>query len=94
MNLYSKCYLLLSLTFIVFNGSSIGFIIYCARLGELFGTVLFHFTALLGALCASIADDGTLKKSYYQSFFFYTNLIIFFLPYFYFLIGIKLLPLM
>ncbi|MFC0270578.1 hypothetical protein ACFFIX_03800 [Metabacillus herbersteinensis] len=87
MTNYSRFFLLLSLFIILFNGSSLGYIIYQFRLGETFGIILFHITCLFGALCASIANEKNDTPTFYEKFFYYTNLVVFFLPYYYLFIS-------
>ena len=75
-------FLFISFFFLFLNGSAIGFIFFQARLGEVFGIALFCGTSLFGALLASIAYEN--KSSYYSRLSFYSNLVITFLPFYYY----------
>ncbi|MDQ0229478.1 hypothetical protein [Metabacillus malikii] len=78
---YQKMLLAISFVFLIFNGSSLGFIFYQERLGAIFGIILFYGTSLFAALLASIAYENT--STYYSRFFFLGNLIVLLLPLYY-----------
>ncbi|WP_299092924.1 hypothetical protein [uncultured Metabacillus sp.] len=79
---YSTLLLLISFLFLIFNGSSLGFILYQERLGDLFGIILFCSTSLLGALLSSIAFEN--QSTYYSSLFFNAHLAVTLLPLYYY----------
>lgn len=78
----STIFLFISFIFLFFNGSAISFIFFQVRLGEAFGIALFCGTSLFGALLASIAYEK--NSSYYSRLFFYSNLVVTFLPFYYY----------
>ncbi|KKI93918.1 hypothetical protein WQ54_02420 [Bacillus sp. SA1-12] len=88
---YSTLLLFISFIFLILNGSSIGFILYQERLGDLFGITLFCCTSLLGALLSSIAFEN--QSTYYSNLFFYSHLAVTLLPFYYYGISAFLMKL-
>jgi hypothetical protein len=78
---YSNLFLFISFIFLLFNGSAFGFIFYLERLGDSFGLILFCGTSLLGALCSFFASEK--KATFYAKLLFYCNLVVTFLPLYY-----------
>ena len=83
----STILLFISFFFLLFNGTSIGFILFHSKLEAGFAIVLFCSTSLYGALLAAIASKK--NPTYYTRLFFYSHLGIILLPFYYY--GISLL---
>jgi hypothetical protein len=86
----SKFYISLSFLILLFNGSSLGFILFNERLGGLYGIAFFSFFSLFGASLALLAEEG--DSSFYCKYCFFGNMISAFLPLFYFFASLTLFP--
>jgi hypothetical protein len=86
----SKFFIFLSFLILLFNGSSLGFILFNERLGSLYGVAFFSFFSLFGATLALLAEEG--ESSFYCKYCFYGNMMSAFLPLLYFFTSLILFP--
>ncbi|MFD2806582.1 hypothetical protein ACFSYB_17175 [Litchfieldia salsa] len=66
----------MSFIILFFNAIPTGFIIFYERLGLLFGSLLFTFTNLLGALIVTVIEPKDSETKFYIVLCFTSNLLI------------------
>ncbi|MDF0726296.1 hypothetical protein PY093_06150 [Cytobacillus sp. S13-E01] len=92
MSFIPKFFIFTSFFILLYNGSSLGFILSFERLGSLYGTALFSLTSLVGVLFASIAEDGQHISRFYCKYCMLANAIIFFYPVYFTIFSKTIIP--
>lgn len=84
-------FMLTTLIIVCINGTPLGFIIFLESFGTLFGLMMYYFLSLFGLLCLSIIDEKHLQ-GYYRKLLVYENISLLFLPLYYQVVSVLILP--
>lgn len=92
MSVSSKFLLISSFLILLFNGTSISFILFDVRLGTNYGYGLYIFSSLVGVLFASLAEVDAGRRIFYCKYCKYGNLLIAFFPLYFYGMGHWVFP--
>ncbi|MEH7388343.1 hypothetical protein V7147_23525 [Bacillus sp. JJ1521] len=87
-----RIFLVMSFFLLLFNGSSLGFILFNLRFDSLFGYGFFIFTSLVGAVFASIAEEPGTTKRFYCRYCLYGNLLVVLFPLYFHWVADSVIP--